>query len=35
MGDVWLAINDDGQLGVIKTLLPEFKNDKEFIMRLP
>ncbi len=33
MGDVWLAMNSHGKLGVIKTLLPEFHDDKEFIMR--
>lgn len=33
MGDVWLAINDDGELGVVKTLLSDLHSDDEFVRR--
>lgn len=33
MGDVWMAIGRNGEMGVVKTLLPELANDAEFLLR--
>ncbi|TVR44973.1 MAG: FHA domain-containing protein [Planctomycetota bacterium] len=33
MGDVWLAMDDEGALAVVKTLLPDLHNDDEFVHR--